>query len=378
MHDVVARRIWCEMYSLKSSLVLGAASLALLACTTEIAVFETAASQSSAGAGGEGTTTSVASSSGTGDATGSSGAGGSMTTGASSGSGSMEEPLADPNVAGPYTAEVLEETFMVAATGHMVKMRAAFPKSGPDMGPFPVVLVGHGFQTPISQYESYLQRLASFGYVAVAPDFPAPFLNNKHIDNAKDLAAGLDWVGQQAKLKALALVDNAGATGHSLGGKVSVLAASFDKRIKASITLDPVDSSFFCSAMDCPDASNTLPLAIPMGFLGEKLDATGAGLVPACAPEADNFTTFYAKAGPPSLSVEVLGASHLSFIDNPLSGLCKAPTAKSEDVLALSRAMVVAFYERYLKGKVGYDTYLTGSEAQKRYVDTKLAILQSK
>jgi predicted dienelactone hydrolase len=372
------------MKSLSSSVLLGALGLGLLACTTEIDVFtESSASSTgttaSSGAGGEGATTvastgSNSTSSGVGgDASGVGGAGGSAGTG-----GTVELPP-DPASPGPYTAEVLEETFSVAATGHAVKMRAVFPKSGPEMGPFPVVLVGHGFQTPISQYESYLQRLASFGYVAVAPDYPAPFIGNKHTDNARDLAAGLDWVAQQATLKTLASVDNAGATGHSLGGKVSVLAASFDKRIKASITLDPVDSSFLCSAMDCPDASNTLPLGIPMGFLGETIDATAASaFAPACAPAADNFTTFFAKASAPSLSVEVLGASHLSFVDNPLSGLCKAPTAKNEDVLALSRAMVVAFYERHLKGKVSYDTYLTGSEAQKRYVDTKLALIQSK
>jgi predicted dienelactone hydrolase len=367
--------------SLKSSLLLGSVSLALLACTTELVMFETSASQSSTGAGGNATTTSAASGGGSAETAGAGGSGGAADTSstASSGSGGMAEPVADPNAAGPYAAEVLEETFTVTATGHAVKMRAVFPKSSPDMGPFPVVLVGHGFLTAVSQYESYLQRLASFGYVAVAPDFPATLADNKHIDNARDLAGGLDWVAQQAKLKTIAVVDNAGATGHSLGGKVSVLAASFDKRIKASITLDPVDSSFLCSAMDCPDASNKLPLSIPMGFLGETLDATSANaLVPACAPAADNFTTFYAKAGSPSLMVDVLGASHLSFLDNPLSGVCKSPTAKNEEVLALSRAMVVAFYERHLKGKLGYDAYLTGSEAQKRYVDTKLATIQSK
>jgi len=366
------------MNSFVSPLFLGALVASTLACTTEIDVFtETGTSSTNSASTNNGSTS--------GASTGAGGEGGTASTsvsgggGASGGTGGMTEPPADPNLPGPYTADSLEGTFAVGATGHSVKMRAVFPKSGPEKGPYPVVLVGHGFQTAISQYESYLQRLASFGYVAVAPDYPAPFLGNKHTDNAKDLAAGLDWVAQQATLKALADVDNAGATGHSLGGKVSVLAASFDKRIKASITLDPVDSSIFCSAMDCPDASDTLPLAIPMGFLGETLDATPASaFAPACAPAADNFTTFFAKASAPSLSVDVLGASHLSFVDNPLSGLCKMPTAKNSDVLALSQAMVVAFYERHLKGKVEYDTYLSGSEAQKRYVDTKLATIQSK
>lgn len=372
------------MHSFGSKLTLGVLAALAAACTTEIDVFTGPSGSSASGTGGEGSsvavTTSAPASSGSG---GSTGEGGSAATGsggasATSGTGgSMEMLPPDPNVAGPYKAQVIEEVFTVAATNHAVKMRAVYPASGPEMGPYPVVLVGHGFQTNINQYESYLQRLASFGYVAVAPDFPAPFLGNKHIDNARDLAAGLDWVAQQSTLKGIADVANAGASGHSLGGKAAVLAASLDARIKASITLDPVDSSIFCSAADCPDASNKLPLAIPMGFLGETLDST-AQFGQACAPAADNFQTFYSSAKAPALSVEVLGASHVSFLDNPFSGICKQPSAKNEDVVALSRAMVVAFYERHLKGKVGYDAYLTGSEAQKRYVDTKQAVIQSK
>lgn len=363
---------------------LVASSIGLLACTTEISVFENGASQSASGTGGE-SASAVGSTGagGTSDTVGSGGAPATNTTSASSaassGAGGTPEPVADPNLPGPFQTATIDETFTVASTNHAVKMHAVYPKDGQNQGPFPVVLVGHGFQTAITQYESYLQRLASFGYVAVAPDFPAPFLNNKHIENARDLAGGLDWVAQQATLKGLASVENAGASGHSLGGKAAVLAASFDTRIKASISLDPVDSSFFCSAMDCPDASDKLPLMIPMAFLGETLDATPASAFgQACAPAADNFATFYAKAAGPALMVDVLGASHLSFVDNPISGFCKNPTAKLEDVLGLSRAMVVAFYERHLKGKVGYDDYLTGTEAKKRYVDTKLATIQSK
>ena len=353
-----------------------------LACTTEIDVFtdapDAAAGTTTTATASSGSTTpsDTASTTTTGGG-GDTGAGGAGTS--SSGAGGAVELPPDPNLPGQYMVEAIEENFTVSATGHTFKMRAVFPTGGPDAGPFPVILVGHGFQTAIGQYESYLQRLASFGYVAVAPDFPAPFLGNKHIDNARDLAGGLDWIEQQPQLKGISLLESAGASGHSLGGKAAVLAASFDARIKASITLDPVDSSIFCSAMDCPDASNKLPLAIPMAFIGETLDATAASFIgQACAPEADNFETFYAKAGAPSLKVEVLGASHLSFVDNPLSGICKAPTAKNEDVLALSQAMVVAFYERHLKGKADYDVYLTGSEAQARYVDTMLAVIESK
>jgi hypothetical protein len=68
----------------------------------------------------------------------------------------------------------------------------------------------------------------------------------------------------------------------------------------------------------------------------------------------------------------------LSFMDNPGNGLCNAATAKHDDVIALSHAMVVAFYEQYLTGKVGDHGCLTGSEAKTRYVDAGLAAIEHK
>ncbi len=369
------------------SFLSAAGALVFVACTAEFTGFEVPTGNAT-GTGGQGQTgDTVGNASGSGGMLQTVGTGGAVTgstgtgtgtstgTGTGGGGGSVES-VPDPNLEGPFKIAKLTDTFVVPSTGHSVKMYASYPTAGPKAGPYPVILVGHGFQTSVSQYESYLQRLATFGYVAIAPDFPAPFIGNKHLDNGRDLDAGLDWALTNATLKGLVDANNAGATGHSLGGKAAVLAAAADPRIKASITLDPVDSSVFCSLEDCPDASNKLPLPIPMGFVGETLD--GSGSFQPCAPAADNFQTFFAKTSGPSLQVEVLGANHLSFTDNPNGGFCKTPTAKHDDVLALSHAMVVAFYERHLRGKSGYEAYLTGSEAKARYVATGLALIQSK
>jgi hypothetical protein len=136
-----------------------------------------------------------------------------------------------------------------------------------------------------------------------------------------------------------------------------------------------------CNPTDCPDVSNLMPLAIPTGFLGETLDAQGA--FQACAPAADNFTTFYAGTTSPSLQVTVNGANHMSFLDDVSScgftcNFCNAATASNAEVNSLAKAYVVAFYQRYLKGLAGYDTYLTGAEAQARYVTPGLATIASK
>lgn len=327
------------------------------------------------------TGSSSSSGGGSGGAAGGTAAGGSSSTGTGGGSGGGEPAVYDPAADGPYTYEVLDDVVQVAATGSSVPVHCAFPTAGPGAGPFPVILVAHGFQLPPSQYYSYVYRLATFGYVAVAVDFPAGMMAANHVRNAQDVLGALDWAAAKPELSGQADTALAGATGHSLGGKVSLLAATMDSRIKAAITLDPVDTATACDPALCPDVSAMMPIPIPTGFIGETLDSTG--FPQACAPAADNFLTFYAGTSPPSLLVEVLGAAHMSFLDDPGSCgmpclLCQQATVSNDEVTALSRAFVVAFYERHLKGNAGYDTYLTGAEAQARYVASGLATIDWK
>ncbi|APR84079.1 Hypothetical protein A7982_09428 [Minicystis rosea] len=339
-----------------------------------------AAGTTSMSAGGAPTT-----SSGT---TVSSGSGGSATTtgsattsASSSSSGGGNVP--DPNADGPYQiAEIDDKIASVAGGDTNVPVHCAYPTSGPSSGPHPVVVIGHGMQLPITQYASYVRRLATFGYVALTVDFPASLFGVDNPKAAKDLIAGLDWAKGKPMLDADA--DHAGMTGHSLGGKLALLAATQDARVKAAITLDPVDGGgpTGCNAPACVDVSDLMPsLHIPTGFVGETTDAVG-GFMP-CAPAANNFQTFYAGANAPSLAVTVLGGNHMSFLDDVSTcgvtcSFCQPATAPNAQVNGLARAYVVAFYERHLRGNTAYDTYLTGAEAQARYVTTSQATLASK
>ncbi len=285
----------------------------------------------------------------------------------------------DPNLDGPWTTAEVKGTFKV--NGVDVPMDAFYPTAGPEAGPYPVVVIAHGFQLPASQYTNYAKRLATHGYVALTADFQAGLFNPDHVAYAKQVLGGIDWAAQEPKLAGVADTNNVGLTGHSLGGKISVLGAILDNRVRASITLDPVDSAVMCDQVKCPDVSNMLPTDIPLGFLGETLDGAG-GFMP-CAPMADNFLTFYAKASAPALAVTVNGANHMSFIDDVAKcgitcNFCQAPKLDNATVNDLSRAYVVAFYGRYLKDNAGYDTYLTGAEAKQRYVDMNLISIQTK
>jgi pimeloyl-ACP methyl ester carboxylesterase len=302
----------------------------------------------------------------------------------SSSSGVVSVP--DPNVDGPYGYAELDDTMNVAASGDTdVAIHCAYPTSGPTAGSFPVVVVAHGLDLPASEYYGYVQRLASFGYVALTVDFPASVFSVDNTTEAQDLVAGIDWAGTNATVKGIADVQTAGMTGHSLGGKLALLAATMDSRVKASIVLDPVDGGEgTCTPPTCVEVGALMPsLHIPTGFLGETTDSTGGVFGMPCAPAAENFMTFYAQTNSPSLEVTVTGADHMSFLDDEAScglvcSLCTAGTAPNAQVDGLAHAYVAAFYERWIRGNTGYDTYLTGAEATARYVATNEASITSK
>lgn len=359
----------------RSSLAL---SITLFACGSDVVTGAGGAAASTGAAGGA-TTGSAPSATST--ATGGNSTSTSTSTASGAGVGGMGASP-DPNVDGPYAFTEIDASVVNPTNQHAIPIHCAYPTSGPSAGPYPVIVVAHGFQLPASQYSDYVKRLASFGYVALTADYPAGLFTPNNVENAKDLLAALDWTTTAPQLAGKADASNAGMTGHSLGGKLALLASTMDARVKAAITLDPVDSSMNCSAQDCPDVSALMPsLHIPTAFLGETTDAVGG--FQACAPAADNYTTFYAGATSPSLEVTVNGANHMSFLDDVATcglvcSFCNMATAPNAQVHDLSKAFVVAFYERHLRGDVAYDTYLTGAMAQARYVMTGEATIDSK
>ena len=290
-------------------------------------------------------------------------------------------PASDPAEPGPFSVAVSNASVTAASTGDTFSAIVATPSGA---GPFPVVVFGHGFQLPASQYTSYAKHLASHGYLAVIPDFPTGFSSN-FIRDAKDLVATIDAVtrGNGARGDA----SRGGVTGHSRGGKAAVLAAGLDARIKAVLALDPVDGaggfSTCNTTTECPPAATTLAaLQIPIGYLGETLDANGGTFGQACAPASGNFQVFYGASKPPAFAVDIKGASHMSFLDNPNCGFtcsaCSTATADHDTVLALARNYEVAFFDRHLRGQAGRDSYLTGADAQRRYVASGQATIASK
>jgi len=313
-----------------------------------------------------------------------SGGGASAAGGADAGGSGPTGPGVDPAAPGPFATTTFDAA-PTLSTGDTENVACVLPEVGSTGAPYPLVVLLHGFLGNNAMMRAYAERLATFGYVACAVEFPSGFADSDNPRQASVVRAAIDWLvaaSNDANSPLAGTIDptRIGITGHSLGGKISLLVAADDARIRAAITLDPVDGGgpTGCNPPACVDASERMAeLAIPTGFLGETIDAMTTGFQ-ACAPAADNYATFYEAANAPSLSVTVAGANHVSFIGMDGAGFCNAPEVPAADVVDLSLAFVTAFYERNLRGLEGYDAYLTGAEAQARYVETGRATIESK
>ena len=218
--------------------------------------------------------------------------------------------------------------------------------------PRPLVVISPGFQMARAQYASYARHLASWGFVAVLTDYAESGFFIDHARLAADVPKVIDWALGQAALE----IDpqRIATTGHSLGGKISVFAATLDARIRAVVGWDPVDSQ---SPSVAPEKMANLTAAVAV--VGETTNASGGGMP--CAPAADNFQAFYAAAKPPALAMTVRGADHMDWVDDPSCGLCGfcAPgTAPPELARVVTRRLGVAWLRRQLLADPAMDRWL--------------------
>ena len=236
-------------------------------------------------------------------------------------------------------------------------------------GPFPVVIFTHGFMLTPADYTSYGQHLASWGYLVVMPDLPGDmFSPETHTALEGMLSAIIDWLAS-GPLAASADLAHLAMSGHSMGGKISLLLASADARPIALFAVDPVDAAGGPGTSDSPDYPSVAPelmpsITIPLALLGETVNASG-GLGTPCAPADNNFHQYYLAATSPAIEIEIVGASHMSFLDNPNCGLtCAACPAGSDDqanTRKLTRRYMTAFFNVFVRGQDSFRTYLDGA-----------------
>jgi pimeloyl-ACP methyl ester carboxylesterase len=238
-------------------------------------------------------------------------------------------------------------------------------------GPFPVIVLTHGFQLSPADYVSYGEHLASWGYVTVLPQFPGNlFSSPTHTELKSALADLLDWLDSAPTvLGGVADPSELGLVGHSLGGKVALLLTTEDARPDAVFAIDPVDAGppNGGNAADYPSVAPELmsTIGVPVIYLGETQNSVAGGFGPACAPAGENFQAYYSAATSPAMEVEVAAANHMSFLDNPSCLFCLACPAGTDDPLvtkSVTRELMTAFFEAELRDEEWPDAWLNGNE----------------
>ena len=281
----------------------------------------------------------------------------------------MSDPGLPADGNGPYQIFSIERTFIDAERDREIEANIIYPStdgSSPatDAAPFPLVVVSHGFSGTRATVRQYGERLATWGYIAIVPQLPYtnPFaiLKLSHLESAKDILFLLNTAcceHEQDGSDFFDLVDRArlATVGHSLGGKLSTLAAVFDGGPRAVVGLDPVDGSgpidFGDDNPDFPDVApdNAPNLLVPTLYLGGSesgIEVFGQ----ACAPTEENYHEFWTYSPPPSQEITFLGADHTDFIIQLPGDICDVGTADHVIVKQLAKEYMIAFLNVQLRG----------------------------
>jgi len=265
------------------------------------------------------------------------------------------EPAPDPGQLGSWTVSMLSST--------EVDAEIYLPNGD---GPFPLVLFSPGFQLSSVEYRSYAEHFASWGYITALVNFEdSLFGGPTHNEMQLTLSDMMDWFTSDPDvLEGTADTDSLVLMGHSMGGKLSLLRASYDPRVDAVVGVDPVDSAppFGGSATDYPSVAPERMnlISAPILLFGERTNARGTF---PCAPEGENFQAYYESATGPVMEVDFLTAFHMSFVDNPSCLFCLACPAGTDDPVVTKahvRAITTAFLESEIQGEAWATEWLAG------------------
>ena len=253
----------------------------------------------------------------------------------------------DPGLPGPFPVD--QFNFTLQSLGATV----FYPGAGGVVaagGPFPGLVLGHGFARARAQHANNGVFLASHGTIVVTVDFPNP-LSPDFDAWAAQISAALDWLEAEnanptSRFYGQIDTNRFGVLGHSAGGMATWVAAGQDSRIKAIMPLDPVPGQ------------------------GADPNALGAGLtMPSAwvaAPGSScNASANYQQVYPPTVAAQkaqyvVASATHCDFED-PTNFLCTITCGGASDARRqIWRRYAVSWLKYYLQGDTGYFYYSHG------------------
>ena len=240
---------------------------------------------------------------------------------------------------------------------HVTLPKAA--EANPDLRegfrpPFPLAVISSGFLVDSESYQSYADKLASWGWVVITYDKAGETMNAPINDDVSAIFVSelIDWATRLPRLAPLVDTVDKGVflVGHSRGGKVSMLAAARDPRVTAAVLIDPVDNTKYAplgegfpsaiAAMGS-EIRETLPVAI-----------VGAQKGGDCAPREANYKKFFEAVPRFAWEVEVEDAGHFQFLDSMSfvqSSVCAIGKTDDRTVRNVAQAVMVSWGEATVK-----------------------------
>jgi predicted dienelactone hydrolase len=220
-------------------------------------------------------------------------------------------------------------------------------------GRFPLVLFSHGSCGHPDEATYLTMALASRGFVVAAPphpgntaaEFPSCLATANFVDSflnrVPDIRFVLDAMlaehaSTTSRFGGHLRPDAIGMSGLSYGGFTTLFAAQQEPRITAALALVPGGSG----------ALQATPITIPTMVIGAERDRVVLYV------EAERA---FAKLSGPRFLIELVGANHLSAVDDCVSrftgiNLCVAADISQEDAHRLVLRYAVPFMRRYVAG----------------------------
>jgi dienelactone hydrolase len=231
---------------------------------------------------------------------------------------------------------------------------------GQPVGPFPLIVFGHGFTVSPAPYSPLLDAWTRAGFVVAAPVFPLENANAPGGPDEKDLPnqpgdmslviSSLTAVSAQSVGPLAGIINprQVAVSGQSDGGDTA-LAAAYDpavrdRRIGAAIILSGMEDPF------------TRPFAMPAD--GPALLAV-QGTADTINPPGTTYA-FYAQAAPPKFLLKLLGGGHLPPYTQPGPQLGAVERATIAFLDALFKGRRAALGRLLAAGNAGVGTSLSG------------------
>ena len=211
------------------------------------------------------------------------------------------------------------------------------PVFGRDL---PVVALAHGWLQPAHRYADTLRFLASWGFIAVAPDTqrgPVP----SHGALALDLQAGLHLMvaGKLGGGRVRADRNRMGVIGHSIGGGAAVLAAAAEKDlISAVVTVTPA-----------PTKPSAVVAAARVFVPGLHLIGGSDDMGGETTTDSEAAALAAAWGGPAQLRT-VPGTSHLGLAEGKHWTSLISGSGDEKKIQQVTRMLATAFLLRHVAG----------------------------